>query len=246
MKPYQEHPCIDSRVDPLMGELRDTLRLVRAGIGDPLRGELESFIRGVFRETYGAEIRSFFPDMLAFLAGDRLSAVVGCRGAADDLLFVEQYLDDPAEDIVGERLGRQVGREYLVEVGNLGLAHPGQARAVISATTAFLAAAGYGWVIFTAARPLFNAFRRLGLRPVPLAPADPARLVDGAGPWGSYYEREPWVYAGDIQAGFEKLDSAAGAQHAPLRELLAHARDLGANGPTGVPGLPRFLGRAYS
>ena len=246
MNPYQEHPCIDAHVDPLLGELREAIQLLRAGPGDPHRRELESFIRDVFREACGARIHSFFPDLLAFLRGDRLCAVVGCRGAADDTLFAEQYLDDPAEQIVADRLGRDVAREYLVEVGNLGLAYPGQARAVIAATTAFLAAAGYRWVIFTAARPLFNAFRRLGLRPVPLAPADAGRLTEGADAWGRYYDAKPQVYAGDILAGLAKLSGAAGAPHPHLRDVLAQARKLGASGPSGLLQYPSSVGRACS
>ncbi len=239
MNPEQTHPCIDAHVDPLLGELREAVQLLRAGTGDVHRMELEGFIRDVFREACGADIRSFFPDLLAFLSGDRLCAVVGCRGAADEALFAEQYLDEAAEEAVGRQLGLDVSREYLVEVGNLSLAYPGQARAVIAATTAFLAAAGYRWVIFTAARPLFNAFRRLGLRPIPLACADPERLSGGSDSWGCYYDAAPHVYAGDIQAGLAKLTGSVSSSRTHLRDLLAQARVLGAEGPTGLPAAGR-------
>ena len=159
--------------------------------------------------------------------------MVGCRGAADEALFAEQYLDEAAEEAVGRQLGLEVSREYLVEVGNLSLAYPGQARAVIAATTAFLAAAGYRWVIFTAARPLFNAFRRLGLRPIPLACADPERLSGGSDSWGCYYDGKPHVYAGDIQAGLAKLTGAAGSSRTHLRDLLAQSRAAGGERPDG-------------
>jgi hypothetical protein len=115
----------------------------------------------------------------------------------------------------------------LVEVGDLALADPGQARWVIASTTAFLAASGCRWVLFTATRPVANAFRRLGLRPVPLAPADTARLPDGGSSWGRYYDAGPVVYAGDILAGLAKLHNGSCARQPRLQGLLEAARRLG-------------------
>ncbi len=222
-----EHPCVDARVDPLLSELREAVKLHRAAPGDPRRAELEAFVAAVFRSSCGARIQSFLPELLAFEAGAALCAVVGCRGAAGQHLFAEHYLDRPAERVIGAVLGREVRRAELVEVGNLALAYPGQARWVIAATTAFLAAAGYRWVIFTAAGPLFNAFGRLGLRPVPLAAADPKRLADGGAAWGRYYDAQPRVYAGDVRAGLAKLRAAVWSRRGHSQALLGQARALG-------------------
>jgi hypothetical protein len=60
---------------------------------------------------------------------------------------------------------------------------------------------GYRWVAFTATRALRNSFHRLGLKPVPIAAADPARLADGDAHWGSYYDQDPVVVAGKISLG---------------------------------------------
>ena len=56
-------------------------------------------------------------------------------------------------------------------------------------------------MVFTATRELRNSFRRLGLNPLRLARADPARLPDGGANWGSYYEHDPLVMAGRIVRG---------------------------------------------
>jgi hypothetical protein len=57
---------------------------------------------------------------------------------------------------------------------------------------------GYEWVVVTATRELRNAFARMGLKPLELAPADPARLPDGGARWGRYYANDPIVVAGRI------------------------------------------------
>ena len=68
---------------------------------------------------------------------------------------------------------------------------------------------GYEWVVFTATRELIGIFARLGL-PLPVvAPADPARLGDGASAWGSYYDTGPIVVAGRIRLAVERFARAA-------------------------------------
>ena len=41
MNQEQTHPCIDAHVDPLLGELRESVQFLRAGTGDAHRMELE-------------------------------------------------------------------------------------------------------------------------------------------------------------------------------------------------------------
>ena len=63
--------------------------------------------------------------------------------------------------------------------------------------------------MFTATRELRNAFTRLGLAPLELSPADPARLPDGGARWGSYYANEPVVVAGRIALAVRPGGTAA-------------------------------------
>lgn len=240
MIPNPESLCIDPRVDPLLGELTQSVSMRRAGPDSPARLELEAFVRTVFFQACGARVSRFLSELLGFEREGRLTAVVGIARAAEGPLFVEQYLDETAEESIARQIGGAVQRADVVEVGNLALGMPGQARWIIAATTAFLAASGYRWVIFTAAAPLSNAFRRLGLRPIPLVAADPRRLPDGGASWGSYYDAAPTVYAGDVTAGLDKLRQARCWQKGHPRDLLGQARSLGL-APWGVS---RTAGRA--
>jgi len=204
-----------------------SLQLCHVDATDPRRATLETMVAAAFHKAYGARIESFYPDLLGFSGRDGLQAVVGYRDGNSQTLFSEQYLDAPVEYVMAQHLQQDVMRHQVAEVGNLALDRPGQARWVIAATTAFLHAAGYRWVLFTAIRNLVNGFGRLGLRPIPLAIADPLRLPDGGTQWGNYYGAKPVVCAGDIGAGLRQIRSRFSMQQPQLRALLDSARLLG-------------------
>lgn len=176
------------------------------GVADPRRAAAEAFVAQVYRARYGARLGAFMPQLLAWRDDvGALRAVVGLRHGGDAPLFVEQYLDMPAEAAVAAALGRPVAREALVEVGNFAACSAGDARAVIVHLTERLHAAGVRWVLFAATRQLRNAFDRLHLATVELADADPARLGEGSADWGTYYDAQPKLMFGDVAAGHAYL-----------------------------------------
>jgi hypothetical protein len=219
---------VDTGIEPLLAELPVPIHARQVGLGHPLRPQLQAFIREDFRQAYAAEVYAFYPNLLSFSAGNAPRAVVGYRDPLESPLFAEQYLVRPVHELAAARLGLEVRREQMVEVGNLALADAGHTRWVIAASTAFLAAAGYRWVVFTANRTLANAFRRLGLKPLALAAADPRRLPDRGASWGSYYAAGPRVYVGDIQAGCDKLQAGGWNRRPNLNALLRASQRLGA------------------
>ena len=223
----QSNACIVAGVQPLLTELRESVRVHFRGRNDAGREVLEDFIHDIFELAYDARLTSFYPNLTAFSMDGRLRGVVGYRDGMVKPLFSEQYLDRPIEEVVAGHLGQQVERRVLVEVGNLALLGSGDARWVIAATTAFLHGAGYRWVLFTAVKSLFNAFQRLGLKPIQIATPDPARLSDGGRNWGRYYQAGPVVCAGDIEAGWNKLSGHVSMAQPKLHTLLREACALG-------------------
>ena len=228
--------CIMPGVQPVLTELRESVTTCCCADHDARRPQLEHFVRAVYREAYGAELQGFYPMLLAFSTGDQTRGVVGFRDGMTRPLFSEQYLDAAAERVIGIHVGQDVDRRQLVEVGNLALAGRGEVRWVIAAMTVFLYAAGYRWVLFTAVKPLYNAFQRLGLRPIQIAKPDPGRLPEGGKHWGSYYQAGPLVYAGDITAGYYKLIASVSQHHPLLGALLQEAFSLGLNARFGDAG----------
>lgn len=195
---------------------------------DAVRPEVESFIAQVYQLRYGARLRNFLPRLIAFRdQTNALHAAVGLRGGADGRLFVEQYLDEPAECAIGDFVGRPVNRNELVEVGNFAAVSAGQSREVIVDLTSRLHRSGYRWVLFVATRQLRNAFDRLHLATVEIADASPARVAGDSSDWGRYYETQPKLMFGDLAAGYAYLTEAKRstvAADAQSEKTLAGAR----------------------
>ena len=205
---------------------RDTpLYLRRAEAdGGPLRHTLEAFIRQRFADEHQARIRHFLPCLLGLL--DEHGVVQGAVGLrpARQPLFLERYLDAPLEGEIARRHARQVPRDAIVEVGNLAATGAASARLLIVALTDLLISEGFQWVAFTGTRELLNSFQRLGLAPLPLGEADPARL--GA-------EREDWELLRQPAAGDGRRDPAR-------PPAIAAAGDVCASRPSAA--LPRRAG----
>lgn len=172
--------------------------------GSPWRGRVEAFIRGVFNARYAAEVPAFAPNLMALERDGRLLAAAGWRSAAGQSLMLESYLDEPIECIVGRLAGAPVDRQRIVEVGNLAAERAGSSIEVIRCLARQLDALDFEWVVFTATSELIGIFRKLGLAPLAIAPADPERLGSQAQAWGRYYETRPVVVAGRIRLALER------------------------------------------
>lgn len=168
----------------------------------PQRAACEDFIAARFQRAYGARVAHFSPHLLGIRdALARWRAASGYTPADGSRLFLEQYLDAPIEVELARCRGRPIARPSIVEVGNLAAASAGAARALIPLLARHLHRLGYEWVVFTATRELRNTLQRLGLSPLGLERADPARLADGGANWGSYYATDPIVMAGRVSHG---------------------------------------------
>ena len=168
----------------------------------PARDAFEHFIATCFGRVHGARVTHFLPHLLGVRDRlDRWQAAAGYAAADGQSLFLEQYLDEPIEGAIAGALGRPVARSSVVEVGNLSAVSAGMTRALIPQLARHLQRLGYTWVAFTATRALRNSFQRLGLNPLPLVRADPARLSDGGASWGTYYDNDPVVMAGKVSHG---------------------------------------------
>ena len=174
-------------------------------VGAPQRALAEGFIGDIFRRHYNAEVKSFAPNLMLLERDERIVAAAGWRCAGEDQLFLENYLDTPIETVVARLAGQPVRREAIVEVGNLAADRPGGSVDVIINLARHLDRLGYEWVVFTATHELIGIFGRLGLPPLALAPADPARLGAQAADWGTYYDSKPVVVAGRIRLALEMV-----------------------------------------
>lgn len=160
---------------------------------------LAEFVCRTYEARFGARLPAVMPELCALLEPDGGPlAVAGFRGAAQEPLFLEQYLDVPIEAAISAATGQVVKRTEIWEVGNLATRCPGAARHFVNVAAHELAARGAAWAVFTGTRRVLAVFRRLGLPVVWLADADASRVADGVAAWGDYYNHAPQVVFGRL------------------------------------------------
>ena len=169
---------------------------------DKERGELEEFIATKFREYHNAHVSSFLPALLNIRCGDKYTAALGINPAKQEPLFLEQYLDQPAEQAVASVVKAPVSRLSIVEIGNLVSTINGASALLYLVLLATVYRAGYYWVMFTATPEVQRGIEKLGFKIAPLCDADPARLAHPE-QWGSYYDAKPQVMVGYIEESFQ-------------------------------------------
>jgi hypothetical protein len=184
---------------------------------DAARPQVEAFIQRVFAQRFEARVAHFAPVLVSLrdpLDG-RIVTAAGYRAADEAPLFLERYLGAPVEQRLSVMSGAPVQRSGVVEVGHLAAEQAGEGRRLIALLGQHLAAGGAQWVVSTLTESLRHLFLRLGITPLVLGAADPARLGDDALAWGRYYEHQPIVLAGQLPQALHRLARrAARSPHA--------------------------------
>jgi hypothetical protein len=163
----------------------------------PCRAEVEGFIKTVFAQVYGANITEFMPHLVALRDSNGvLMAAFGLRPAAMETLFLEQYIDIPIDELLTQRLGRNIVRNQITCIGNLAVANPRNAGVLIAHVIQHSLDIGIEWAVATAHHSLQNGLIKAGRDVYALTPADPARLsAEALSQWGSYYRHLPQIVA---------------------------------------------------
>lgn len=179
----------------LCGELPVTSDIVTASM--PQREELEQFVIAMFKKAHQAEIHQFMPTLLSLRdSHQQLRAVCGLRHAHHAPLFLERYLSQPVESVLSARVGQQVSRSDILEVGNLAVVEPACIRSLLASVSVYLHSTEANWAVFTGIKPLRNALLKLHMPLVELGEASIDCLApEERAAWGKYYEQGPLVMA---------------------------------------------------
>lgn len=170
------------------------------------RARVESFLEAEYDRAFCGKIRAHYPVLIAATGPDgRVLAAAGCRSARGEALFLEQYLDDPIEQVVGREFGRIVERGEIAEIGNLASVSPCASHKLFLALARHLRGIGGTIAVATATQQLRRSFRRLSFPVTALARADAARLSAASEDWGGYYQRDPQVLVGAIDRALPAL-----------------------------------------
>lgn len=166
------------------------------------RVETQAFITQAYRRVFGAELRSFYPSLVALNgAAGQLCGAVAARYAEGQPLFVEQYLGRSIEREITQAAGTGVLRQSVVEIGSLSVIRPAMTYPFISMIGGWLQSYDVEWLVFSLTQTLRRLFERAGVEMLDLGPADPARLSSSENDWGSYYQHDPRVMAARLDSG---------------------------------------------
>jgi len=172
----------------------------------PERLRVEAYLEAAYASAFKGVIRRHYPTLMSVQDGEgRIHAAVGFRFAAEEPLFLEQYLDEPVEAAIARKLGEPVGRGGVAEIGNLGSGSVGASMFLFLALARHLDQNGCTHAVATATRQLRRSFGRVGFETQVLTRAEPSRLGEAATEWGAYYERDPEVLAGAIGPALRPL-----------------------------------------
>ncbi len=181
--------------------------LCEAAPSSPTAEAITGFIQRRFLQAYGALPELRIPRLLALTSGHgALLAAVGVRNAGQERLFLEDYLDVPAETLIVSDGTLQ--RDELAEIAHLAGVEAGVSRYLFAGLTLWLRDNGYRWIAFTGTEQLRNSFQRLGVATRVIAPADPLKLPGQGAGWGRYYQNKPMVMAADVREGYQALQNA--------------------------------------
>lgn len=188
----------------------------------PQRTQVEQFLERSYARAFGGELTAHYPILMSVWdAEGGLHAAAGLRFAAREDLFLEQYLDRPVEAETARVFRTPVARTEVAEIGNLASSSPGASVFLFLALAGYLDQQGCRFAAATATRQLRRIFRRVGFGAERLAEARPERLGDQAGRWGSYYENDPQVLAGEIAPSFDPLRRSLSADPGPQAPCLS-------------------------
>lgn len=176
---------------------------------DPEYAVYSELIASVFRQAYNAHVMVSYPTLIGVCGKDNTpKAALGLRGASEEALFLESYLEKPAEQAIAEHTGLHIPRQQIAEAGNLASTRIGALKDLMFALSLTLKQQGYRYILFTGTESLKRYLEALGLNPVVYAHANPNRLGNNAAFWGKYYEMNPKVMGGTTDEFYYGLLSA--------------------------------------
>lgn len=163
-----------------------------------------SLISRCYGKEFGARPSPTFDSFMVRTSRRGITAALGYRPASQGRLFLENYIDEPIEAAVSRAWGRQVVREHIVELGNFAASNA-MAMIELWGTAANDLGSASQIAVATLTAPLRTMFARIGLPVVELASAHPDSIEDARARWGTYYDMDPCICAGNIMEGQQAL-----------------------------------------
>ncbi|WP_260959050.1 thermostable hemolysin [Pseudomonas citri] len=150
-------------------------------------------VKDKFRSSYAASVEPN-PQYFAVTQDqeDRILACAGITFADHRILFSEQYLAQPIEEILSQRFEKTIERSNIVEIGNLVSHHLTAGMILVNMIPLLSWCMGGHYLLCTVTPRVRQMMESCQIDFEPLLTADPTRLADDGGKnWGTYYAKKP-------------------------------------------------------
>jgi len=175
-------------------------------INSKQRDNVETYIANQFYKSHKADVTSFMPYLLSAETSRNITSAIGFRLGNDEKpLFLEQYLDNPADLVVSQLLASSIQRNQIAEIGNLTSSFQGSSQMLFVLIISVLHKLGIRWALFTATLQVQEMVSMLGIDYLKICDARAEQLSLAGNSWGSYYKNHPTVIAGNIEDAYHTL-----------------------------------------
>lgn len=181
------------------------------------RRVVEDTLEYQYWAIFKANLDHFFPKILKVYKDNKIISLAGVREAQAGCFFLERYLEAPVEKVLSEKIGGQINRMNLLEVGNLvSLGYAGGLSMII-VITIWSSSRNFQWVVCTVTRNLYAIFNKLGMEIIKIKPAKKEFLdIDEQNKWGNYYENEPVIIALNVENSKNILKNNYASYYFPM------------------------------
>lgn len=159
----------------------------------PLWVQAAEIVKEKFRSCYKATVEPS-PQYFAMTLDneDRILSCAGITFADHRTLFSEQYLSQPIEKILSERVEKPIDRSTIVEIGSLISHHLTAGMIMVNMIPLLAWCMGGHYLLCTVTPRVREMMENCQIDFEPLLTADPERLANAGGKnWGSYYSKMP-------------------------------------------------------
>ena len=178
------------------------------GKSDRGRQAVEQQIQNAYETNFGARVSHFMPTLVsAGIVSTPPHLSFGLCCAADQTLFLENYLQAPVEQVLSSAVRSQISRKCIAEIGNLTFDHTENLQQDLMSIASYCQQQGYRYVVCTATRALRLLFLRAGMKPVLLGQASQTNAPKDGSHWGDYYETTPQIIGGNVLLGLQHLQT---------------------------------------
>ncbi len=163
------------------------------------RLNIEEFIKTAFQKKYNAKISFFYPNFIVVYKNQTLVGVLGWQKGNNNKFFLECYLEHNIENVIKTKIGIDLKRDEIIEIGNLATIDSYASFCLFAHVFNNLNTLSSKFIVFTATRSLLSILIKMKITTYILSEAKSSCLnKEDITNWGSYYEHKPIVIASPL------------------------------------------------